>query len=75
MRYDQVDIDENDPVYRNPGSSAGAPNTLLFDRDVLTAGLRVDVAGLVALKGEYRRIKEEDLDWYNAFVAAIALSF
>jgi len=75
VRYDQVDIDANDPVYRAPLASSDAPNTQLFNRDLLTAGLRVDVASLVALKGEYRRIKEEDLDWYNAYVASLELSF
>jgi len=76
VRYEQFDVDENDPIYGAEGfSKHTVTSNILSDIDILTAGVRIDMASLVALKLEYQGRKVEDDDWYRTYVAQLALSF
>lgn len=78
-RYESIEIDESDPIYgamtvANP-KHVTTTDYQIHDTEIFTAGLRIDVALLVALKGEYRRQRMEDGDWFDSYHAQLALTF
>lgn len=63
-RYDKIDLAQNEPVF-----------STLTSREESLAGLRIDVAALVATKLEVRRTREENVDAVNAVFAQVAFAF
>jgi len=76
VRYERLEIDAKDPVYGAGGSgNATRESDRIADSRILTAGVRIDLATLVALKLEYQGRKVANSDWYKTYVAQLALSF
>ena len=68
FRWEEIEIDEDDPIFNDPSVN-------VEDFKLAIAGLRFDVAELVALKAEYRNGKIGNDDSFNAAYFQAAFAF